>query len=126
VKASKAEEKAIKDISNDYLQLSKAFNDASLKAKNYYLTLGENHPLTIEAIKDANDMNNILKRIDEKVGQYGRNVGNYKSAFDGLGVSVSQIARELPSLTISAQQFVLAISNNLPMLQDELKKAKVK
>jgi hypothetical protein len=123
-KVSASEEKAIRDISNDYLQLSKSFTDAALKAKNYYLTLGANHPVTIQAVKDANDINNILKKVDESVGQYGRNVGNYKSGFNGLGNSVSQIARELPSLTISAQQFFLAISNNLPILQDEISKAK--
>jgi hypothetical protein len=124
-KSSKAEEKALSDLSNDYLQLGKAFNDAALKAKNYYLTLGATHPQTVQAIKDADDINNILKKVDASVGQYGRNVGNYQSAFNGLGVSVSQIARELPSLTISTQQFLLAISNNLPMLQDELKRAKL-
>jgi hypothetical protein len=39
-------------------------------------------------------------------------------------MSFTQVARELPSLTISVQQFALAISNNLPMVQDEIRKAK--
>lgn len=123
-KSKANEQKVIDQIANEYQQLSKAYNDAALKAKNYALLLGENHPVTVQAVKDAKAMHDILLRVDQSVGQSQRNVGNYKSAFDGLSVSVTQVARELPSLAISAQQFVLAISNNLPMVFDELKKAK--
>ena len=38
-------------------------------------------------------------------------------------MSVQQVARELPSLAVGWNTFFLAISNNLPMLADELKKA---
>jgi hypothetical protein len=123
-KEKAAEQKIIDNLTNEYAIMSKAYNEAALKAKNYFLTLGENHPITIEAVKDAKAMHDILLRVDQSVGQSQRNVGNYKSAFDGLGMSFTQIARELPSLAISAQQFVLAISNNLPMVQDEIKKAR--
>lgn len=56
------------------------------------------------------------------------NVGKITAAgkgFDTLGFSVQQVARELPSLTMGAQMFFLAISNNLPILSDEIKKASV-
>lgn len=119
-----ATQKQIDELSNDYLQLSRAYTDAAKKAKNYALVLGESHPITVESVKDAKAMHDVLLRVDQSVGQSQRNVGNYKSAFDGLGVSVTQVARELPSLAISAQQFVLAISNNLPMVADEIKRAK--
>lgn len=65
----------------------------------------------------------ILKE-ESQMGVWGRNVGNYGSAFNGLRFNIQQVARELPSLTISASQFFLAISNNLPMLADELQRAK--
>lgn len=123
-KAKEKESKLLDQAANDYYQLSKAYNDAALKAKNYYLTLGENHPITVQAVKDASDISNVLKKVDASVGQFQRNVGNYKSAFDGLGFSFTQVARELPSLSISVQQFALAISNNLPMVADELAKAR--
>lgn len=123
-KQQRLNDKLNEELLNDYLQLSKAYSDAALKAKNYALRLGENHPVTIEAVKDAKAMYDVLLRVDQAVGQNGRNVGNYKSAFDGLSVSFTQVARELPSLTISAQQFFLAISNNLPMVADEITKAK--
>lgn len=123
-KAQKAEQKAAEDAANDYLQLAKAYNDAALKAKNYQLRLGENHPLAVQATKDANDMANTLKRLDASVGQNQRNVGNYASAVSGLGFSFTQVARELPSLAVNFQQFALAISNNLPYVADSLAKTK--
>ena len=51
----------------------------------------------------------ILKE-ESQMGVWGRNVGNYGSAFNGLRFNIQQVARELPSLTISASQFFLAIS----------------
>lgn len=65
-----------------------------------------------------------LNAAEQASGRFQRNVGNYASAFNGLGFSVQQVARELPSLAISANTFFLAISNNLPVLVDEIAKAK--
>jgi phage-related tail protein len=113
-KEREKEKKRINEIGRAYIEYSKAAREASLKAKAYALTLGESNPVTIAAVKNAKEMNDILLRVDRAVGQNQRNVGNYKSAFDGLSVSFSQVARELPSLAVSAQTFALAISNNLP------------
>lgn len=122
-KAKAAEQKLNDQAIDDYFQLSRAYNEAANKAKNYVLRLGENHPIAVQAVKDANDLSNVLKKVDASVGQNQRNVGNYKSAFDGLGFSFAQVGRELPSLAINMQTFFLAISNNLPTVADELKKA---
>lgn len=65
-----------------------------------------------------------IKQLDATIGNYQRNVGNYKSHWDGLGMSIQQIGRELPSLAMGWNTFFLAISNNLPMLTDELARAK--
>lgn len=70
-------------LSNDYKQLSLAYNEASLKAKNYALALGETHPLTVQAAEDANAMGETLKRLDNSVGQNQRNVGNYAGSLQG-------------------------------------------
>lgn len=61
-----------------------------------------------------------LKQLEANTGRYQRNVGNYSSAFGMLGLSVQQVARELPSLAVNANTFFLAISNNLPMLADQI------
>lgn len=39
---------------------------------------------------------------------------------NNLRTSISQVARELPSLAMGPQMFFLAISNNIPMVQDAL------
>lgn len=62
-----------------------------------------------------------LKEMDAQIGVHSRNVGNYSSAFYGLQGSVNQVTRELPVLTQGADMFFLAISNNLPVLYDNIK-----
>lgn len=49
---------------------------------------------------------------------------NTNGAFSPLGFSIQQVARELPSITMGANMFFLAISNNIPIVMDELRKAK--
>lgn len=51
-------------------------------------------------------------------------VANVTPRFNALNVSVQQVARELPSLAISANTFFLAISNNLPILADSISAAR--
>ncbi|MFM7856695.1 MAG: hypothetical protein ACKO96_33410 [Flammeovirgaceae bacterium] len=42
-----------------------------------------------------------LKSTDASMGRHQRNVGNYASAWNGLGNSVQQLSRELPAFGIS-------------------------
>lgn len=65
-----------------------------------------------------------LNKAEQASGRFQRNVGNYSSAFDGLGMSIQQIARELPTLSMGANMFFLAISNNLPIFFDEVQRAR--
>lgn len=67
-----------------------------------------------------------LNAANEGLLNFRDNVGNYGLAAKGftpLTYQVQLLAREMPSLTVSAQQFFLAISNNLPMMADELTRA---
>lgn len=79
----------------------------------------------MDILNNIGKLNQQLKDIDAQMGNYQRNVGNYASGWNGLNVSIQQIARELPALSVGANTFFLAISNNLPMFVDELKKARV-
>lgn len=65
-----------------------------------------------------------LNAAEQATGRFQRNVGNYSSAFNGLGMSIQRIARELPSATMGINMFFLAISNNLPIFFDEVQKAR--
>ena len=42
--------------------------------------------------------------------------------FDGLSYSISQLLREAPAAAVSMNTFFLAISNNVPMVVDQIKK----
>lgn len=88
-----------------------------LSATDRKTTVGTNLQKQIQAL------NTEISSAEQATGRYQRNVGNYASSWNGLSVSVQQVARELPSLAVGWNTFFLAISNNLPMLADELKKA---
>lgn len=59
-------------------------------------------------------------KLQEATGNHRLSVGHYEKAWDGLGMSVSAIVRELPSAAVSMNTFFLAISNNIPLLTDEI------
>lgn len=61
-------------------------------------------------------------KLQEATGNYRLSVGHYQRAFDGLGLSISQVVRELPAATVSLSTFFLGISNNIPMVVDEINK----
>lgn len=65
-----------------------------------------------------------IKQLDATIGNHQRNVGNYASGWNGLSMSIQQIGRELPSLAMGWNTFFLAISNNLPILSDEISRAR--
>lgn len=67
-----------------------------------------------EAVKAGETMDNAL----------GNGAQMAAGKFNMLNVSIQQIARELPSLTMSPQMFFLAISNNLPIFTDALANAR--
>lgn len=71
-------------------------------------------------VKRTQDLYEEMRRLQEETGSYRLSVGHYQNMWDGLGVSVSQIVRELPAAAISMNTFFLAISNNIPMLIDEI------
>lgn len=109
-------------LSAEYLKAKKAVQDLGAAILKSGGSLSEER--FTSAAKGVKALGDNLKQIDSALGDDRRNVGNYKSAFDGLSFSFTQLARELPSLGININTFLLAISNNLPMLFDELVKTR--
>lgn len=62
-----------------------------------------------------------MMRLKEATGNHTLSVGNYTKAWNGLGMATQQVVRELPAMAVSAQTFFIAISNNIPILADEIK-----
>lgn len=83
-----------------------------------------NSPFGQELLASIQQADARIKQLDASIGNHQRNVGNYASGWNGLSMSIQQIGRELPSLAMGWNTFFLAISNNLPILTDEIKRAK--
>lgn len=77
-----------------------------------------------ELLNSIQTVTKELSEAEQASMRFQRSVGNYASGWNGLSVQVQQVARELPSLAVGANTFFLAISNNLPMLADEISRAK--
>lgn len=75
-------------------------------------------------LKNIEGLDAKVKELDASMGIHTRKVGDYASGFNMLGFQIQQVARELPSLAYGPQIFFSAISNNLPMLADEIARAK--
>jgi hypothetical protein len=118
-----AHSKAMVSTSGSYNEMSAAV----VQLENRFRNLSEAQrqgDQGVGLIKQIKQLKDELKAIDAQMGNYQRNVGNYTSHWNGLNASVQQMARELPSLAVGWDTFFLAISNNLPTMADEIKRAR--
>lgn len=113
---SRAEEGSITALRKQIILLTKDYDDLGRTRRN-----GDAGKALLAQIANVQKE---LSAAEQASGRFQRNVGNYASAWNGLSFSVQQVARELPSLAVSANTFFLAISNNLPILVDEIAKAR--
>lgn len=116
---TKQSNSAVGSIANMRAELNRLYlaYDNMSKARREGI-VGQNTLKSIEKLRAE------IAALEGQTGRFKREVGHYATAFSPLSFQVQQVARELPSLTMSAQQFFLAISNNLPMLADELSRAR--
>lgn len=71
---------------------------------------------------ETNAIYQQMIKLQEATGNYRLSVGHYQKTWDGLGISISQVVRELPAAAVSLNTFFLGISNNIPMVVDEINK----
>lgn len=71
---------------------------------------------------ETNAIYQQMIKLQEATGNYRLSVGHYQKTWDGLGISISQVVRELPAVAVSLNTFFLGISNNIPMVVDEIKR----
>lgn len=71
---------------------------------------------------ETNAIYQQMIKLQEATGNYKLSVGHYQKTWDGLGISISQVVRELPAVAVSLNTFFLGISNNIPMVVDEIKR----
>lgn len=84
---------------------------ADIKAAMQTVDLGDTDQMD-KMVQRANELNEALKKIEESYGQFGRNVGNYSSAFDGLDkvrITIGGATREFGS----AREAIKTLNNEL-------------
>jgi hypothetical protein len=118
-KAAAIEEKALSKLNNEYEQLKKKYNEAAAEAKRLGIAMGTNSKEFVNASKSAKGMYEQLLKVELAVGQAQRQVGQYNQA----AFAMQQVLRETPSIANGFSQWVLAISNNLPILTDAIQDA---
>lgn len=119
---NKLQAKLNNSMAGSYNALSAQYELNKIKMNNLSQSYLENTEAGKRLVKQTAEIYAAMDKYQKSTGKHALSVGNYKQAFDGLGFSVSQVARELPSLAISANTFFLAISNNIPMVIDEIQK----
>lgn len=75
---------------------------------------------------ETNAIYQQMIKLQEATGNYRLSVGHYQKTWDGLGISISQVVRELPAVAVSLNTFFLGISNNIPMVVDEINRLREK
>lgn len=115
---NRLEAKSVLAVEGSYnamqVELSKVINEYKNLANVQKSAYGN------ELLKRAEALNKELYAIDSKMGIHTRNVGNY----NGAVMAMSQVLREAPAFANSLQTGLMGISNNIPILVDEISKLK--
>lgn len=123
------EVKQVSELTNAYEKLAaqnnlliREYQDLATKQKQGIKLTDDQAKAMTQLSERINKNQKVLKETDAEVGRFTRNVGNYASGFNGLANSINQLTREAPAFANSFQTGFLAISNNLPILFDEINK----
>jgi hypothetical protein len=112
--------KATTDAVGAYAKLDAQHKLAVKTAQDLAVATGRTGQSYEDAKNKANELGNRLRVIDTDIGKHTRNVGNYSSSWNGLGNSINQLTREAPAFANSVQTGFMALSNNIPILTDEI------
>lgn len=112
-KFDKAEPGSYQAISAQY-----ALNKIELSKLNVESKTASEH--TRKLVADTYLLYQQMKQFQEVTGVHTLSVGNYTKVWDGLGYSVAQVVREIPNAAIDMRTFFIAISNNIPILADQI------
>lgn len=114
-------------LEQDLKRLQQAFKEAMSQGFSGQKELAEIQALRGEANKLKEELKSLKKQkeetnnvpvVDDKVFV---GMDDIAKKTNNLKLQFSQVARELPALAMGPQMFILAISNNLPMLADAIK-----
>lgn len=114
------------EVKKNTAEIKKDITGADASAQRSAQKMGE----TVKRVYDQNvkEVNEYTAAVTKSKAALRANtamVGKSASGFNTLNHSINQISRELPAFAVSAQIGILALSNNIPILADEINKLKV-
>lgn len=113
---------ATKQEQESYNALAAEYTRLKIELNKYSAAEIKNNKVLADKQARALQVMEAMKQMQAATGRHTLDVGNYSKALNGLGLATQQIVREMPSLAMSANQFFLAISNNIPIWQDAFKR----
>lgn len=98
--------------------------EGSYKAYSHQLQVLKEHRKWIaegtdeyrKATEEISKLDQKLKDMDAEIGVFGRNVGNYASAFEGLNGGVQQVAQGIPELVNGSQNLFGIVRSSIPTI----------
>lgn len=75
--------------------------------------------------KEIKDLYSQMSILQKNTGKHTLDVGNYGKVWSGVGFSVQQVVRELPTLAQGSLIFFRAIANNIPILIDDIQRLRI-
>lgn len=97
----------------------------------YAANVVELKKLSISEVDQRDELEAMQKQIaslmvtmDQGINAGHGSLSRLSKNFDGLSFSISQLLREAPAAAVSINTFFLAISNNIPMLVDQIQRAR--
>lgn len=79
-----------------------------------------------KALQQENEeLYKTLVKLQGVAGNGAPTVQRFAKSWNGLGNAVNQVVRELPAAAVSLNTFFLGISNNIPILIDEIQRLKI-
>ena len=101
-----------------------ALSETERKAQAETYKVGTASKATAEQVDAANaTLIGRMNKVNAALQVANNQAGRTGSGFNGLSMAISQLARETPNFFYNMQIGFMAISNNLPILIDEIKRA---
>jgi len=119
-KANQKAEQQLRQTNGEYKKGVQALASVKQQLKELQFTGRDNGKLFKALSNEFKTLDEKVRLAEQSVGEFQRNVGNYKGTWDGLGNSINQITRELPAFANSVQTGFMAISNNIPAFFDAI------
>lgn len=117
VEIGRSREDSYDRLSAQYTALKTLVNNMTT-AEREQTDAGKN---LVENLKNIYEQMNAMQQA---TGKFQLQVGQYSKAVSGLNIATTQVLRELPALAVSPTTFAIAISNNIPILQDYIIKVR--